>query len=599
MDPASLQEMLQKNYEAQQQQIASQNELIKQMQQQAATREKAYEDLLNKFQEVGVKNATAESSPSSNKQRSKPRASTGSIPNKPTSSSLKPSKSNRTPSKMAHSSTPPRRSSTPKTPKTSTSRVRTSGPPKPSPKQHPDQLKMSETPKGYEPTKNCFYVFIRIIWGLTSSSAVPKPPNPEMLTEFNARFSESAEIEAVLDSTSAKDLVDQREVKVPKAERVNIGSGRIVNIKEFFVLYTKAMFAKLGIREWCPDLDSSEDTLWNDACRISALRIFCQWVADDAFAYMNINKGFTNNILLLEKTYNHYVHYWYGLKYKREAKEEGKNLKDDERRNVLARRRREAEAHSDDEWSTTLNAYIVKTPVFRSVKAGIFIRRLDQHMKQSADLDPRKTARPRQRVRPRPARQSIFTKAPKGLPLDFYDADWFNNSLSVAQRLDIADCDSVAFLPNPELSLLGKTHPDERKNDRWFNEKYWAESTKEYNLDHFIDQEPDEDGDSESGNSTEREGSIELEESDGEDNEDAEEEEDEYEDFDIGKGSKGPKCSGKNKDIDEEGEFEEDDAFEDTGKGKGKGPLFVDDLEMEDDGEEEARAARFDSWKKA
>ncbi|KAG0140022.1 hypothetical protein CROQUDRAFT_692934, partial [Cronartium quercuum f. sp. fusiforme G11] len=82
---------------------------------------------------------------------------------------------------------------------------------------------------------------------------------------------------------------------------------------------------------------------------------------------MNINKKFINNILLLKCTYNHYVHYWYGQKYRWEVKEAGKNQKDDERKNIQACQSkhasdhnfppryqkilREIEAHSNDEWS--------------------------------------------------------------------------------------------------------------------------------------------------------------------------------------------------------------------------------------------------------
>ncbi|KAG0148813.1 hypothetical protein CROQUDRAFT_105533 [Cronartium quercuum f. sp. fusiforme G11] len=264
--------MLQKNYEAQQQQIANQTKIIEQMQQQAAARDKAYEDLLNKFQEIGVQNVT-KSSASMDKKKSKMRASTGSIPNKPLPSSSKPVKFSRVPSKElpAQSSTPQQKPSASKASRVSTSCIQASRPLKPSPKQHPGQLMMSETPEGYEQTKNCFYVFIWIIWRLTSSSSVPKPPNPNLLIEFNSRFSEASEIHGVLDSPTAEDLVNKSEVKVPAAEHVKIGGGNIVNIKEFFVLYTTAMFAKLGIHEWGPDLDSSEDSLWNEACQISAI----------------------------------------------------------------------------------------------------------------------------------------------------------------------------------------------------------------------------------------------------------------------------------------------------------------------------------------
>lgn len=242
------------------------------------------------------------------------------------------------------------------------------------------------------------------------------------------------------------------------------------------------------------------------------------------------------------------------------------------------------EAHSDDEWSAKLQAYITKTPIHRSIKAGLFMRRVDDHMKVSAELNPLAKVKPRPRLRPRPARPSKFTKPPKGASLDSYDPDWFN-SLSVAQRTNIADCNNVAFLPNPELSLLGTTHPDEQLSDKKFTEKHWSEATKFYNLDHSKVDEEDSDDDSEGDDSTEK-GSVDLSDTEGDNEED-----EEFEDVDE----------------EEEEEFEDEAEFEDRGIGKGKGkakvkgsgPLFVDDDEMEEGDEEEARVARLEAWNKS
>lgn len=322
-----------------QQQLAAQTQMMAQMQEQASARDKAYADLLEKFQDIGVNQSSTSSS------KKKPRASTGSIPNdtarkskpaKPaTASKQVPTPRKKSSKSAGHSSTPRTHASTSKTTQGSSSRSRSTGPPKPSPKRHPGQLNSKDWPPGYEKTKNCFFAFIKLIWGLIEVSAVPKPPDQSLLTEFNARFSESSDIEVVLDSTQSQDLVDKRQVRTLSGAKgvTKVGPG-LVNIKEFFVLYAQAMFAKIGIRVWGPDLDAPEDTLWNEACRISAIRIFRQWAISDAFVYMNINKSFVNNLLLLERTYNHYVHYYLAKKYKVEAKEEGKNQKDVDRKSM-------------------------------------------------------------------------------------------------------------------------------------------------------------------------------------------------------------------------------------------------------------------------
>lgn len=182
--------------------------------------------------------------------------------------------------------------------------------------------------------QDCFYVFIRIIWGLILSGAVPKPPNPALLAEFNSRFRDISNINGVAESTTAQPLIELREVFTlaqARGGRLKVGKG-IVMIHEFFLEWALAMLAKLGIREWGPDLEAAIDSLWNEACRISAIRIFRQWVIGNAFVYMNIDKVLASDILLLERTYNHYVHFYMASKFKVEQKKEGKNKENDERK---------------------------------------------------------------------------------------------------------------------------------------------------------------------------------------------------------------------------------------------------------------------------
>ncbi|KAG0151124.1 hypothetical protein CROQUDRAFT_37225 [Cronartium quercuum f. sp. fusiforme G11] len=124
--------------------------------------------------------------------------------------------------------------------------------------------------------QEAFFVFICVIWGLVLTSAVPKAPDLSLLAKFNAQFSKQADIVALLDSPSAQDLVKKCKVitlSEAKLGHMKIGKG-IVNIKQFFVLYSVAMLAKIGIQVWGPDLDFPDNTLWNEACWISAICLF-------------------------------------------------------------------------------------------------------------------------------------------------------------------------------------------------------------------------------------------------------------------------------------------------------------------------------------
>lgn len=215
-----------------------------------------------------------------------------------------------------------------------------------------------------------------------------------------------------------------------------------------------------------------------------------------------------------------------------------------------------------------------------------------------ASLLKKKPTKIRTRVRPTRPRESLFTRPPMGLPVDFYDKDWFNNTLSVTQRDRIADVDNMMFLPEPELSLLGKAHPDERLSDKRFTEKYWSKLAKDYNMDCKIEREDSEDEDSDDDDSSFKGSSVDLSDTDGdEDGEENEEneyedEEEEEEEFENTKG-KGKEKATTLPDQEEDSEEEE---FEEPLQGRGS--LFVNDEQMYD-AEDDARALRWDAWKDA
>lgn len=105
---------------------------------------------------------------------------------------------------------------------------------------------------------------------MRESNAVPVAPDPALLGEFNARFTESAQINNVIDDASSTGLFPMEEVvslriRDAKAGRIKVGHG-VVHVQDFFIRYSHAMLAKLGIRRWAPDLEGPIDSLWNKAC---------------------------------------------------------------------------------------------------------------------------------------------------------------------------------------------------------------------------------------------------------------------------------------------------------------------------------------------
>lgn len=114
----------------------------------------------------------------------------------------------------------------------------------------------------------------------------------------------------------------------------------IVNISEFFFKYTQHQLAKIGLPIWGPGLDQAIDSLLNEACRISALRIFRQVALGGAFELMGCNLAYIEDFALLEGVYNHFVHYHMAVKYRKEKNKAGQVAKDEERKVILRSRQR-------------------------------------------------------------------------------------------------------------------------------------------------------------------------------------------------------------------------------------------------------------------
>ncbi|MBW0460820.1 hypothetical protein O181_000535 [Austropuccinia psidii MF-1] len=135
-------------------------------------------------------------------------------------------------------------------------------------------------------------------------NSVPVAPDPQILQEFNNKFSNLDEIEEVASNTSVAPLIPQSQVIMLRGfhpGRKKIGR-EIINIKDIYIQYVQALLAKLGMHIWSADLDDASDSLYNEAYHISAIQTFCQIAVAAAYEYMSINSKFLNTIQLLEAT---------------------------------------------------------------------------------------------------------------------------------------------------------------------------------------------------------------------------------------------------------------------------------------------------------
>lgn len=179
-----------------------------------------------------------------------------------------------------------------------------------------------------------------------------------------------------------------------------------------------------------------------------------------------------------------------------------------------------------------------------------------------------KNSRRRVRKLPKQAIPSTFNKAPKNLPINFYNPKWFNGLQSGQKRL-VANCEAVAFLPNAAQSLLPIRHPDEKIGDNAFNGKYLDILKEAYDMSDEEENGFDE-GEEESDGDT----SIDLEaESDGAEDEE-EEDSDVYDEGDYGD---------LYEDKSESDEAEEDATDAGTKKGKEKAIKQDEDEDKDED----------------
>ncbi|KAI9626749.1 hypothetical protein KEM48_010214 [Puccinia striiformis f. sp. tritici PST-130] len=451
-----------------------------------------------------------------------------------------------------------------------------------SPKTSPHKMISANMPESFASTRDALYAHIKVIWNLLEQKTVPSlkmalgtcpknleefcrclqtrnrylqtgakchlypspPPHPNTLLEFTSHFSSADEIEQIANDAGTASLIPVRDVVTLKGIQCGgkkVGKG-LVNLEEFFVSYTQAILARLGMRVWAPDLDDLPDSLNNEACRQAALKSFRQAAIGGAYSYMNVNKKYATDLTLLIPAYNHFVHHLQKQQYNREKNQTGRFRMDEERKlrdsrlkfalaqGLLKRYQKvisDVNCHSDNEYSSQRQGYLIKTLKFCSPNATKFFCRLDAAIVTSDELDGKRVQR-RRRIVPPTTQPSLFTKPPKGQPLDFYNPDWFNKLLP-QQRIDIADTREVAFLPDASQSLMGKKLASEKLSNKKFTATFFDQLSKPYNLTHEIEVNVDDDDSTNDEDDASFNGEeIDLAHSSGDNDEEYEEEEEDF-----------------------------------------------------------------------
>jgi len=121
-------------------------------------------------------------------------------------------------------------------------------------------------------------------------------------------------------------LVDMHKVRIGSnispATRKRIASN-VKRIEDFILNYVQTYIAEFGLICWCPDLSQTPYSVYNSACRIIALDTFVQAMISHAYDHLQPTRRYMEDMDLLTKLYNHFVHYTVYETYKKELRSPG------------------------------------------------------------------------------------------------------------------------------------------------------------------------------------------------------------------------------------------------------------------------------------
>ncbi|MBW0474534.1 hypothetical protein O181_014249 [Austropuccinia psidii MF-1] len=192
----------------------------------------------------------------------------------------------------------------------------------------------------------------------------------------------------------------------------------------------------MGISTWAQNLLEPANSLYNEACCISALKTFRELSVGVTYQFMNINLQYVNDFDLLEKAYDHDVHFYMEGIFCKEQKQTIKHRFDNQRKALQESHMRFSisqyfpkryirivkpiQAHRNEEYSQEKEVYIARELPFRSGSANRFMRNIDKIIKKTYHEEGRRDQHCHQ-IHIKNPPTTDFPKAPKGFPIDFYD----------------------------------------------------------------------------------------------------------------------------------------------------------------------------------
>ncbi|KAG6913874.1 hypothetical protein DXG01_003740 [Tephrocybe rancida] len=256
------------------------------------------------------------------------------------------------------------------------------------------------------------------------------------------------------------------------------------------------------------------DDLYNFLHEQCAYQTFRQIVAAYGYSFTGVNMSWVEDWAFCRKIFHSFCYSHMQKAAKIEAKSPGGLKKKNEAENVtsccevLADKRLdylkaegfprwvialavETEAHSDDEFMDADPDSGRPKPVYwrkikegQSVKTTALFRMVDErHVRQAACQRSGNLKLEREREEPLMPQQSIPTRMPKDVPIDWFDPTFFNNELTLHEHVDLTKGGVVVALPFPQYcDEWSSCNAWKKMDDHLFMERYGKDVLATYHI---------------------------------------------------------------------------------------------------------------------
>ncbi|KAJ7710502.1 hypothetical protein B0H17DRAFT_1324227 [Mycena rosella] len=363
-----------------------------------------------------------------------------------------------------------------------------------------------------------FNLHIRILLMLTKASDVPPTPSPELLHNFESRFSSvdrlaglkaelrKAQPDAIQEANSMARSLCMAVTAQCSPIAANIG-----RIKEVWIWRAFSIVFAAGLKKFIPDVFSAPDSMYNRVHRMVAIHPFQVIAVGFGYAHMKVDVEQAQNDSLLDQLYENFVFsYWAKLAKAELRKGPGTVVKSIADTNAYRRRVQlgehrmdrliaeglpkrvvrgiaaDIECHSDDEGPFPNPAnngkstiYYINDKIQRNPYITNFYRELDTLRFMAADAEGNSqyllAERTRQYVADQAKHSKISRRFPPNGTVDYFDPIYFN---ALPKSLRARYRHSGVALPLP-------SHWKEnwqQLTDTQFMQKYGNEVLKLYQL---------------------------------------------------------------------------------------------------------------------